>query len=119
MAGSNTLNNELFISWGIKYIVPKEMYDKLCKLPIHLIDNGEFEKELHKLFSETRAMAKAARSLEGMPGNPDVSAFDVWQKVYVIVNQLGKLHGAPHRKKRTGAGFSAGALLYQVAFNWR
>jgi len=53
--------------YKINYADTKEMYDKLCKLPIHLIDNGEFERELHKLFSETRAMAKMARNLEGMP----------------------------------------------------
>jgi hypothetical protein len=68
--------------YKLAYSDTKEIYDRLCKLPIDLIDNGDFEKELHKLFAETRAMAKEARHLEGVPKDTHVPAFEVWQKAY-------------------------------------
>jgi hypothetical protein len=69
--------------YKLEYFDTKEIHDALCKLPIHLIDNGEYENKLRRLFSETKEMATKARELEGVSSDGRIAAFDIWQKVFV------------------------------------
>ena len=75
--------------YKLEYVYTKDVYDKLCRLPINLIDNGEFEKKLHKLFAETRVLAKEARRLEGVKkaDSPEL-AFEIWGKAYVNCKRI-------------------------------
>lgn len=63
----------------------RSQYDALRRLDTSAIDNGEFDKRLHVLFSEIRRGATEARRLEG-DGRSDtdgpIKAFDAWQPVY-------------------------------------
>lgn len=64
----------------------RKQYDALRELDTSAIDNGDYDKSLHALFSEIRKGATEARRLEG-DGKADsdgpIKAFDAWQPVYI------------------------------------
>ena len=64
-------------------------YDKLCSIDTSIIDNGEFDRNLHTLFNEIRIQATEARRLENEAGQGDVSeAFKRWENVSIACNKL-------------------------------
>jgi len=69
--------------YKIEYFDTKEVYDKLCKLPIGFIDNGDYEKKLRELFADTKKMTASARELEGVRQAGHPPAFDIWQNISV------------------------------------
>lgn len=63
----------------------RRQYAELRKIDTSVIDNGDFDRELHKLFSEIRVGAIDARRLEGDSRKDldgPIRAFDRWQPVY-------------------------------------
>jgi hypothetical protein len=75
--------------YKLEFVDTKNAYDELCKLPIHLIDNGEFEKRLRELFAKTKKLAKDGRNLEGikLADSPE-PAFEKWQEAYVNCKRI-------------------------------
>ncbi len=63
----------------------RKQYDELRRIDTSAIDNGEFDRRLHALFSKIRGGATEARRLEG-DGKKDsdgpIKAFDAWQPVF-------------------------------------
>jgi hypothetical protein len=63
----------------------REQYDHLLKIDTSLLDNGEFDSKMHKLFLEIRIGAKGARLWEGQTKHDDlagIKAFENWYPVY-------------------------------------
>jgi len=59
-----------------------DKYGELQKIDTSLIDNGEFDKQMHLLISEMKKEASDARCAEGVPSNNHVDeAFDRWISV--------------------------------------
>lgn len=69
-----------------------DQYNGLIKLDISIIDNGNFENNLHQLYAEIKAGAATARAKEGRSRDPDLaaSAFDLWEPVYEKCVRLQK-----------------------------
>jgi hypothetical protein len=65
----------------------REQYDELRKIDTSVIDNGEYEKNLHKLWHDIRIDATQARHLEGKSTD---EAFSLWDKVDLACAQLEK-----------------------------
>ena len=81
-------------------------YDELRTIDTGLIDNGEFDRELHRLWLEIKSAATEARQIEGQPdtGNA-VPAFDKWQDAAVSCLRLEEEfyhHGGIEWAKRRG-----------------
>jgi hypothetical protein len=60
-------------------------YGELRKIDTSAIDNGSFDQQLNRLFSELKRGATEARRLEGDTrgdGNGPIRAFDRWQPIY-------------------------------------
>ena len=75
--------------YKLEYVDAKESYDRLCRLPINLVDNGDFERILHALFAETRKMAVEARCLEGQKAvDSPAPAFEKWKLVYINCKRI-------------------------------
>lgn len=73
----------------IKVREARSQYDRLCETDISIIDNGNFEKSLYRLFAEISVQATSARQLEGQPDQSSaVPAFDLWADVYIKCQQL-------------------------------
>ncbi len=69
----------------------RNQYDTLCKIDVSVVDNGEYERNLHQLFAEIRQDATEARRLEGQSDAQNtVPAFEMWEKVYVKCERLEK-----------------------------
>ena len=56
-------------------------YDELRRVDTSIIDNGQFERELRKLWQTIKQGATEARRLEGSDKGP--RAFDLWEPVFV------------------------------------
>ncbi len=112
-------------------------YNKMLALDIGIIDNGEFEKNLHRIYHEAKQGARDARRLEGRPGEnytSAVHAFELWQPVYdkcvTLQNEFflspkvnwAKVHSSKVDKKSfvigVVASLVAGAVLWSLTGGW-
>lgn len=112
-------------------------YNKMLTLDIGIIDNGEFERNLHHLYHGAKQGAIDARQLEGRPGEDDESAvpsFELWQAVYdkcvTLQNDYflspkvdwAKVHSSKVDKKSFVVGviasLVAGAVLWSLTGGW-
>ena len=62
----------------------RNQYDNLNKIDTSVVDNGDFDRDLHKLFNQIREGASEARRLEGKTKDDDaVPSFERWEAVYI------------------------------------
>ncbi|OFX16914.1 MAG: hypothetical protein A2Z18_01695 [Armatimonadetes bacterium RBG_16_58_9] len=62
-----------------------DQYDRLLSVDISIIDNGEFERNLHQLYHDATRKAREARRREGKITEDDkeaVPSFELWEPVY-------------------------------------
>jgi hypothetical protein len=106
----------------------RRQYDELCVLDISVLENGDFEKELHALFNRIRSGAIRARRIESQTDPEEkVPSFEVWEEVYASCRELeenyflhpklnwARKHGAIEFFKRNAIGFCMGVIASIVA----
>lgn len=95
-------------------------YRELRKIDTSVIDNGNFDKELIKLFQEIKIEAKNARKSEGdkrYDTDEKVLAFDLWEPVYekcIKLEQEFYLHGAVEWAKKKTRFFTIKNFILSV-----
>ena len=73
----------------MKVVEARKQYDELRRLDTSVINNGEFDRDLRRLFNEIRRGAIDARQHEGeLDGNDLVPSFELWEAVYVNCERL-------------------------------
>lgn len=73
----------------LKYVETRKLYNKLSYIDTHMIDNGDYTKNLNKTFNQIRHDARDARVIEGKPDvNNLVPAFGLWEDVYIACEKF-------------------------------
>jgi len=65
-----------------------EQHHELLRIDTSVIDNGEFDKNLHQFWRQIQLAATSARQVEGIPHDGPVKSFDQWQEVGRMCLQL-------------------------------
>lgn len=101
-----------------------KQYNELREIDTSVIDNGNFDKELIKLYHEIKHEAKMARANEGdkrYDNDDRVLAFDMWQPVFdkcIRLEQEFYLHKAiewaKKKEKNNNRAFTFKNLLLSI-----
>jgi hypothetical protein len=114
----------------IKVQDARRQYDELRSIDTSIIDNGEFDRKLIRLFAEIKQSSTEARRLEGAPdADESVPSFSRWEQVFIKCEALEAdfyLHPALDWAKRKSLVRSWGelavafllGLLTNIAWEW-